>query len=208
MQPVIKIAVVEDNTDIQEMVGTIIKSENQFQLTGVFSTAETFLLSLHLEKPDIVIMDLGLPAMSGVEAIQIISTQYPGIQCIVFTIHDSNQNVFEALTAGACGYLLKGAGKEKIVQSIISCFEGGSPMSSSIARKVVEIMYKKNNLIHVLSHREQDVLQGLKDGLSYHDIAQKLDISLHTVRTYIRTIYEKLQVHSKTDAINKIFKSY
>ncbi len=81
-------------------------------------------------------------------------------------------------------------------------------MSSSIARKVVEIMYKKNNLILLLSHREQDVLQGLKDGLSYQEIAQKLDISLHTVRTYIRAIYEKLQVHSKTEAINKIFKSY
>jgi DNA-binding NarL/FixJ family response regulator len=202
------VAVVEDNEIMRDLLVEVLKSESQIQHIQAFGSAENYIHSLQDFLPDLVLMDIGLPGMSGIEAIKQVKPQHPEIQYIVFTLHDSHEHVFDALSAGATGYLLKGTEKDKILESIFLAKSGGSPMSSSIARKMVEILRQKNVLPDILSQREQEVILGLKEGLSYQEIAEKYKISVHTVRTHIRSIYEKFQVHSRTEVLNKIFKSY
>lgn len=204
----VQTVVVEDNGLLRQMMSEVIKTDPALHLAGSFTSAEEFLVFLSKNKADIVLMDIGLTGMSGLEAIRKGKAMNPAVQFIVFTLHDDPDKIFEALTSGATGYVLKGTDPAGILISVHETLAGGAPMSASIARKVVESMQVKNQWMSALSLREQEILLSLKSGMSYNEISEKYNISLHTVRSHIRSVYEKLQVHSKTEAIQKVFKSF
>ena len=188
------------------MISLLTKDE-RFQVLASFGNAETAVEELQAWQPDIVIMDINLPGMNGIDCIRKIKTQCPKTQFIMFTIYEDDEKVFEALVAGASGYLLKKTSFEKICESLVELSEGGSPMSTQIARKVINRLRstETTNELEVLSPRENDVLSHLAKGLLYKEIANKLNISTNTVRQHIHKIYEKLHVQNRTEAINKAF---
>jgi DNA-binding NarL/FixJ family response regulator len=151
-------------------------------------------------------MDIGMPRLSGIEGIKIIRRYFPHIEVIILTVFDDNEHVFDAICAGASGYLLKKTSNEKILESIVDVYNGGAPITSSIAKKVLKHFPKQasqNEELNKLTPREQEVLQLFMNGNSYKMVASALNISIDSVRTYVRRMYEKLQVHSVTEAIHK-----
>ncbi len=206
----IRVAIVEDLEEVIDGLTTFIGQDEALQLISVFRTAEAAALELPLLKPDIVIMDINLPGMTGIECISKVKSTAPSIQFMMFTVYENNDQVFEALKAGASGYLLKKTAPSQIIESIKELYEGGSPMSATIARKLVTVFLegrgsKANNEASVLTNREKEVLQQLSKGLLYKEIAEQLGISFNTVRQHIGAIYEKLHVQNKTEAINKVY---
>jgi DNA-binding NarL/FixJ family response regulator len=160
------------------------------------------------QKPDIVIMDISLPGMSGIECIREIKGKLPATQFMMFTVYENDEKVFEALKAGASGYLLKNTGLVQMIEALKELHNGGSPMSANIARKLVRVFHEQENnasVVEVLSQRENEILQLLAKGLLYKEIADQLHISTSTVRQHIHKIYEKLHVQNRTEAINKAF---
>jgi DNA-binding NarL/FixJ family response regulator len=172
-----------------------------------FEDAEAAAERLPALQPDIVIMDINLPGMSGIECIRQIKGKCQGAQFMMFTVYENDEKVVHALQAGATGYLLKRTEPQRILESIKELNQGGSPMSSNIARKLVNIFTneKKANKKEILSERENEVLQLLADGLLYKEIAERLHIVHGTVRQHIHNIYEKLHVQNRTEAVNKYF---
>jgi DNA-binding NarL/FixJ family response regulator len=161
----------------------------------------------HLQ-PDIVIMDISLPGMNGIECIRQVKDKSPGTQFMMFTVYENDEKVFEALKAGASGYLLKNTGLVNMIESLKELHDGGSPMSANIARKLVTVFReneRNDQLIKVLSNRENEILQLLAKGLLYKEIADQLSISVSTVRQHIHHVYEKLHVQNRTEAINKAY---
>jgi DNA-binding NarL/FixJ family response regulator len=161
-------------------------------------------------QPDIILMDIGLPHISGIEGVQTVISNYPKIQILMFTVFEDDEKIFDAIRAGASGYLLKKTPPEEIVQSIKDLFHGGAPMSASIARKVIQSFQSKPTTTlqdFNLTPRENEILYTLVDGLSYKKIAEKYFISISTIRTHICNIYHKLHVNSKTEAVAKVLKS-
>ena len=187
----------------------IVEGEGDLEFKGAYSSAEEFRARQGgLEGLDVVLMDINLPGMSGIECIAEAKPKRPEVQYLVCTIFEDNANLFNALCAGATGYLLKSASAEEVVRSIHGIHEGGSPMSLPIARMVVESVPRKKaneGLLESLTKRERELLDLLAEGYRYKEISDKLQLSIETVRTYIRAIYTKLQVHSRTDALNKVF---
>jgi len=209
MMPKIKVAIVEDLEEVIEGLSSFIKQDAAIELTAVYRTAEAAALELPLVKPDIVIMDINLPGITGIECIKRIRANTPGILFMMFTVYENNDQVFEALKAGASGYLLKKTPPLQIIEAIKELHQGGSPMSSQIARKLVTHFQEKQQVSHneaaMLSAREKEVLEHLAKGMLYKEIADELSISFHTVRQHIGNIYEKLHVQNKTEAINKVY---
>lgn len=203
----IKVLLVEDESEIQEYTATNLKSVESIEFLGAYSRAEDLFSDFDKINPDVAILDIGLPGVSGIEAVKKIKSHFPNCQCIMFTVLESNHYIFEALANGASGYLLKSSGKEALVRGIHEVFEGGSPMTASIAKKIVESFRKNVAAEAMLTKKEMEILHDLKDGFAYKEIAAKHFISIHTVNTHIRAIYEKLHVHSKTEAINLVFKT-
>ena len=205
----IRVAIVEDLEEVIEGLSTFIQQDSETELTGVYRTAEAAVLELPIIKPDIVIMDIGLPGMTGIECIKRIKLFTSQIQFMMFTVYENNDQVFEALKAGASGYLLKKTAPLQIIESIKELYRGGSPMSAPIARKLVSFFQGREGVIKdeaaILSAREKEVLEKLANGLLYKEIAELLHISFHTVRQHIGNIYEKLHVQNKTEAINKVY---
>ncbi|MBN2747554.1 MAG: response regulator [Bacteroidales bacterium] len=203
----INVTIVEDHDDIRNRLEELIHSN--FNLAGSYSNAEDFLSELPFVKNQVVFMDIHLPGLTGIEAIILARRKYPQIQFIVYTIFETDEIVFEAIKAGATGYLLKSSSGEKIIESVHQIIRGESPMSGIIAMKVVKAMQNTNPQLHnqTLSARENEILNKLSKGYRYKEIANQLFISVETVRTHIRNIYEKLQVNSKTEALNKINES-
>lgn len=204
----ITICIIEDILDILNGLESIIKRDNRFKLVKSFTNAEDALLEIPLLEPDIVLSDINLPQKSGIDCLNEIKPQHPEIQFIMFTIYEDSDQVFEALKAGASGYILKNTSPEKIIESLIELNEGGSPMSPKIARKVLNsfnIAPKTNVVNHILTKREIEVLELLSKGFLYKEIADKLTITLSTVKRHLNHIYEKLQVQNKTEAINKMY---
>ena len=172
------------------------------------TTGEEALQKLPEIMPDIVIMDINLPGMNGIECIRQVKDKSPGTQFMMFTVYENDDKVFEALKAGASGYLLKNTGLLQIAESVKELHEGGSPMSANIARKMVNLFRdtdKKTPFLDLLSTREKEILQLLAKGLLYKEIAEQLNITTGTVRIHIHKIYEKLHVQNRTEAINKAF---
>jgi DNA-binding NarL/FixJ family response regulator len=206
----IKVVIVEDLAEVAEGLTAFIQQDEALQLLATYRTAEAAVLELPLLKPDIVIMDINLPGMTGIECVRKVKVLEPSIQFMMFTVYENNDQVFEALKAGASGYLLKKTPPLQIIESIKELQQGGSPMSASIARKLVTLFVDQHTVkatpeAAVLTPREKEVLNLIAKGLLYKEIAEQLGISFHTVRQHIGKIYEKLHVQNKTEAINKVF---
>lgn len=204
----ISIAIVEDLDEVRDGLKNFISLSDDFTVVGTFKTGEDALAKLPGLAPDIVIMDINLPGMNGIECIRRVKDKSSGTQFMMFTVYENDEKVFEALKAGASGYLLKNTGLLQMVESLKELYEGGSPMSANIARKLVNLFRdpaKETISIDVLSVRENEILQLLSKGLLYKEIADQLQITTGTVRQHIHKIYEKLHVQNRTEAINKAF---
>ncbi|MBX2925340.1 MAG: response regulator transcription factor [Chitinophagaceae bacterium] len=202
----ITIAIVEDLEEVRTGLKNFFSLNKEFTVLDTFSTAEEALYDIPKLKPDIVIMDISLPEMDGITCIRQVKRSCPSTQFMMFTIYETDEKVFEALKSGASGYLLKNSGFNQIADALKELHNGGSPMSGNIARKLVNIFReneKDRERIEVLSHRENDILELLANGLLYKEIAEKLSISNGTVKQHIHRIYEKLHVQNRTEAINK-----
>jgi DNA-binding NarL/FixJ family response regulator len=195
------VSIVEDDKDIRQNLALLIDGTKGFECKFNYESAEAAIEGLKEDLPDVILMDIGLPGMSGIDAIKIIKKEYPKIDIIVLTIHEKNQIVFDALCAGATGYLLKETQPAKLLDAITEVHNGGSPMSSQIARMVVGSF--KLQPAPELTQRETEVLTHLTKGLSYKMIGENLFISEETVRRHIKNIYRKLEVHSKSEAVAK-----
>jgi DNA-binding NarL/FixJ family response regulator len=205
----IKICVVEDLKEIREGMVSLLSLDERFEMLSAFTDAETATRDLPSWQPDIVIMDINLPGMNGIECIKNVKARCPHTQFMMFTIYENDEKIFEALAAGASGYILKKTPLIKIIDSLIELNQGGAPMSMQVARKVIERMrgQETDNTIHSLTNRENEVLQCLARGLLYKEIAINLNISISTVRQHIHNIYEKLHVQNRTEALNKTTKA-
>lgn len=202
----ISIAIVEDLDEVREGLKQFISLNPEFKVSDVYKTAEEALYEIPVHKPDIVIMDINLPGMNGIECIRQVKAKSPSTQFMMFTVYENDEKVFDALKAGASGYLLKNTGLVQLIEALKELHRGGSPMSSNIARKLVTVFrQQENNMasMEMLSHRENEILQLLSKGLLYKEIAEQLSISTSTVRQHIHKIYEKLHVQNRTEAINK-----
>lgn len=202
----ISLAIVEDLDEVRDGLHQFISLNSEFNVLDTFKTAEEALHDLPLLKPDIVIMDINLPGINGIECIKEVKNKTPKTQFMMFTVYENDEKVFEALKAGASGYLLKNTGLLQLVEALKELYNGGSPMSSNIARKLVTVFREKERELdnmESLSHRENEILQLLSHGLLYKEIAVQLSVSVSTVRQHIHKIYEKLHVQNRTEAINK-----
>ncbi|MGZ8541283.1 MAG: response regulator, partial [Chitinophagaceae bacterium] len=181
---------------------------HEFNILDTFKTAEEAIYDIPKLKPDIVIMDINLPGINGIECIRALKNKIPASQFMMFTVYENDEKVFEALKAGASGYLLKNTGLFHMAEALKELYNGGSPMSSNIARKLVTVFREEHadaEPMIALSKRENEILQLLSKGLLYKEIAEQLTISVSTVRQHIHKIYEKLHVQNRTEAINKAF---
>lgn len=203
----IKTCIVEDLKEIREGMESLLSQDARFEVLASYSNAESAAVELPAWQPDIVIMDINLPGMNGIECIRKVKSQCPKTQFIMFTIYEDDEKVFEALLAGASGYLLKKTSLEKMCDALVELSEGGSPMSTQIARKVINRLRSNESAgnLEVLSPRENEVLQFLAKGLLYKEIADRLSISPSTVRQHIHNIYDKLHVQNRAEAINKVY---
>ncbi len=202
----IAVAVVEDDNNIRAALEVILNSSSSFHCAGTFPDGELALAGIGNLMPDVVLMDIQLPRRSGIECVQALKRSHPSLQFIMVTVFEDDDLVFKSLAAGAVGYLLKSSPPSKILEAIAEVHAGGSPMSSYIARKVVQSFHKSLSSspeLESLSARERELLGYLAKGFRYKEIADRMEIRLDTVRSHIRRVYEKLHAHSRTEAIKK-----
>ena len=205
----IKVAIVEDNDGIRDSLSILISGSPGFQCIAVFKNSEDAIEKIPALNVDVILMDINLPNMSGIECTKILKGKNPNLHIIMQTVYENSEMIFESLKAGATGYLLKRTTPVKLLEAVEEAYKGGSPMSSQIARMVVEsfqIKPKGKNNLPLLTDREEELLLHLSKGYRYKEIADKLFISIDTVRSHIRNIYEKLQVRSRTEAVLKYYK--
>ncbi len=200
------VAIIEDIKEIREGLQMLIDSSDGFSCIKTYSTGEEAIAELPALSPDVVLMDINLPGINGIEAVRTLKITCPQSLFIMSTVYEDDENIFESLKAGASGYLLKKTAPSKILDSITEVYHGGSPMSSQIARRVIASFQQKDSIDNdeLLTPREKEILRQLAKGLRYKEIAAELSISMETVRSHTRHIYEKLQVQSRTEAINKV----
>lgn len=204
MRDEIKVAIIEDQKHAREGLAALIDGTSGYRTVGHFASMEEALSQLEQEIPDVILMDIQLPGMNGIEGVRIVKSRHPGIQILMLTVFADNDYIFEAICAGACGYLLKDTRPTRLLEAIRELHGGGAPMSPEIARQVVTMFHKvapPKNQDYQLSAREVQVLKLLADGHSYKTAAAELGVSLDTLRFHIRNIYEKLHVHSKSEAV-------
>jgi DNA-binding NarL/FixJ family response regulator len=197
----LRIALVEDDKDFRKLLESYLNQAPGFACVSTYSDPRVALKNLAQDKPDVVLMDLQLPGMTGIECVSELRQLAPGIRVIMLTVFEQDEQVFQALKAGAYGYLVKRTPPGKILEAIREVHAGGSPMSAHIARKVVASFHQAAAV--TLSPQEHEVLTHLTHGHTYTHIAAQMGITVHTVRNYIRRSYEKLQVHSRTEAVAK-----
>jgi len=205
----ISVSIVEDNDKVRGALARVLSRAEGFQCASQYANAEDALKDLPQVRPNVVLMDINLPGMSGVECVRQLKTLLPEIQVVMLTVYEDTENIFNALAAGASGYLLKRTSSKELLEAIQEVQRGGSPMTMHIARKVVQSFQRSPVAVQAtesLSEREQQVLDLLSQGLIYKEIADKLGISYETVHTYIRRIYEKLQVRTRTEAVTKFLR--
>lgn len=208
----IPVAIVEDNHDIRSALEQIIEMSDYCELAGSCISGEEAMIKIPLLHPKVVLMDIGLGGISGIEVVRELKAMHPEILFMMCTIYEDDEQIFEALTAGASGYILKKTPPAKLLEGIQELMEGGSPMSSQIARKVVAAFQNKNITqlvdepdLGILSKREKEILEMLSKGLLYKEIANFMFISIETVRKHVYHIYEKLHVGNRVQAVNKYF---
>jgi DNA-binding NarL/FixJ family response regulator len=204
----INVAIVEDNDTIREGLAALINGTTGYKCVGSFSDCETFLAKLDTIDVNVVLMDIALPGMNGIEGVKNAVKKKPDIDILMLTIYEDSEKVFDALCAGACGYLVKKTPPSKLLEAIKEVHEGGSPMSSQIARQVItafkDVKYVEDKTEeYKLSSREKEVINLLASGNNYQQIADQLFISVDTVRHHIKNIYKKLHVHTQSEAVAK-----
>jgi DNA-binding NarL/FixJ family response regulator len=202
----IKVAIVEDDAPVREELARLINRAEGFRCLGVYADGETALADIPRQKPDVVLMDINLPGMSGIECVRSIKAAAPSVQIVMLTVYDEVGQLFNSLMAGACGYLLKRTPPDRLLEAITEARLGGAPMTRKIARKVVQYFHDlgvASPAADSLSKREQETLALLAEGFRYKEIADKLGISFNTVREYVHSIYQKLHVTSRAEALRK-----
>jgi DNA-binding NarL/FixJ family response regulator len=205
----ITVSIVEDNEQLRGTLARVISRAPGFNCTSQYGTAEDALAGLPQDRPQVVLMDINLPGMNGVECVRQLKQLLPEVQVIMLTVYEDTENIFNALAAGATGYMLKRTPRAELLAAIEEVRRGGSPMTAHIARKVVQSFQRPapaTGAAETLSQREQEVLDCLSQGFLYKEIAERLGISYETVHTYIRRIYEKLQVRTRTEAVAKFLR--
>lgn len=206
---IISVAIVEDNHDIRTAMELLINGSDGYACIGAFNNGETAVEQIPSLLPNVVLMDFNLPGgMNGIECIARLKAEYPDMHFMMLTVYEDDDKIFQALEAGASGYILKKTPPGELLEAIRDLHEGGSPMSSQIARRVVAYFQKQakpNPALEALTSREKEILDQLSKGFLYKEIASNLFISIETVRRHVHNIYEKLHVRSRTDAVNKYY---
>ncbi|MBI1939726.1 MAG: response regulator transcription factor [Ignavibacteriales bacterium] len=205
----IEIWIIEDNVSYRRTLLGLIERTKGMSCSQVFSSCEEAINKFEdADAPEIILLDIGLPGMSGIQGIEKFKTLSPQTHILILTVYDDNDNVFEALCAGASGYLLKDSSPEKIIESIKEVLAGGAPMNMKIAHKVLEIFtrFKPKKNDYGLTEREKEILQQMVAGLTKQQIAEKLFLSFHTVNTHLKNIYNKLHVNTRSGAVSKVYK--
>jgi DNA-binding NarL/FixJ family response regulator len=202
----LKIAIIEDQGTIRESLEMLIGTADGFRCTGAFDSMESALLPIGNDLPDVVLVDIGLPGMSGIQGIRELKKHYPGVTPIMLTVYEDDTRIFDALCAGACGYLLKKTPPARLLESLREAASGGSPMSPEVARRVVSHFREirlPGDADSQLTPHEVRLLKLLVEGHNYKTAAVELNLSVNTIRFHMKSIYQKLQVHSKSEAVAK-----
>ncbi len=210
VRPVVEVVVIEDHREYRDYLATLLNGTPGFRCKAVFRSMEEALQSIGVDIPDAALIDIGLPGMSGVEGIQILKDRYPQILLLTLTVYDDDERIFEALCAGASGYLLKKTLPARLIESLKEAVEGGAPMSPEVARRVVKLfreIHPPEKADYQLSPHEIRILKLLMEGRSYRTVASELKVTPSTVSFHLQRIYEKLQVHSKTEAVAKALRN-
>jgi len=202
----IKVAIVDDDDGIRASLASLIRRAPGCELTGDYPDAETALKEIPRHPPDVVLMDINLPKMKGMDCVRLLKAQLPAVQFLMLTVYEDSDSLFTSLKAGASGYLLKRTASARLLEAIQDVHAGGSPMTPQLARRVVQFFTKpadKSSPVALLTPGEKEFLDQLANGYAYKEIADRMKISIDTVRSYVRTVYEKLHVHSRTEAVVK-----
>lgn len=206
----LSIEIVEDISDVREGLRKLVDLTPGFRCSGTYAAMEPALEGIALSRPDVVLVDIGLPGMSGIEGIRILKERHPSIQLVVLTVYDDDERIFDAFCAGACGYLLKKTPLPRLVEGLREAAAGGVPMTGEVARKVValfrDVRPPERADYHLTPH-ETRLLKMLVDGHNYKTAAAELKLSVNTVAFYMKSVYDKLQVHSKSEAVAKALRS-
>jgi DNA-binding NarL/FixJ family response regulator len=203
----VRVALVEDNSEVRAGLELLLNVSSCCRCVGGFASGEDALVALPELKPDVVLMDINLPGMSGIECIRKLKSTQQRLQIMMLTVFEDHDRIFQSLAAGASGYLLKQTPPAKLLEAIVELHQGGAPMSTQIARNVVEAFRqpRSETAASVLSPREKEIIALLAKGFLYKEIANQLSLSVETIRTHIHNIYEKLHVRSRTEAVMKVY---
>ena len=211
LQPaIIKVAIVEDRREIRDALTMLINGTEGFHCCGAYRTMEEALDKIKGEIADVVLSDIGLPGISGIEGIRILKERYPDLTVLMLSVYDDDERIFDALCAGACGYLLKRTSPARLIESLKEAVQGGAPMSPEVARRVVALfrdIRPPERADYQLTPHETRLLKLLVEGHNYKTAAAELGVSFHTIHFHVRNIYEKLQVHSKSEAVSKALRN-
>jgi DNA-binding NarL/FixJ family response regulator len=206
----LKVGIIEDQPRIREGLRALIDGTDGYRCVGGFGSMEEALAKFDHELPDVMLVDIGLPGMSGIEGTRQIKARHPGVAVLMLSVYDDDRRIFDALCAGACGYLLKNTPPGRLLESLREVAGGGSPMSPEVARKVVALFREfrpPERADYQLTPHEIRILKLLVEGHNYQTAADELDVSINTIRFHMRSIYEKLQVHSKSEAVSKALRN-
>jgi DNA-binding NarL/FixJ family response regulator len=208
----IRVAIFEDNKLVRDALEAILNGTPGYSCCAAYADAQLLSSRMKSSTPDVVLMDIEMPGLSGIEATRLLSKEFPDVKVLIQTVFNDNEKIFQALSAGASGYVLKNDPPAKQIDAIHEVFNGGAPMSPSIARKVLQFFSHKNVILvmpeladHQLSDREKEILMFMVEGNNYKTIAEKAFISYETVRTHVKKIYKKLHVASRSEAIMKAY---
>jgi DNA-binding NarL/FixJ family response regulator len=203
----IRVSIVEDDAALRKAIIERIAGDRRFEIVSDYASAEAAIKQLPQDQPDVVLSDINLPGMSGIDCVRKLKPLMQATQFVMLTVYEDSERIFQALTAGATGYLVKRASRSELLEAIISVHRGESPMSSGIARKIVASFQRSEPAeTDKLSPREKQVIELLAQGFLYKEIADQLQLSIPTVNGYVRSIYEKLQVHSRSQAVAKFLR--
>src|SRR6516164_1562411 len=202
----IKVAIVDDDEGIRTSLASLIRRNSALKFSGDYPDAETALREIPRNPPNVVLMDINMPGMKGVECVRQLKAALPDVQFLMLTVYEDSDSLFNSLKAGASGYLLKRTASARLIEAVHDVHSGGSPMTPQLARRVVQFFARvpeSNSAVARLTPGEREFLEQLANGYAYKEIAERMKISIDTVRSYVRTVYEKLHVHSRTEAVVK-----